>query len=141
MAKANVTDTLDASIEKAWDLIRDFGDLSAWAPGANVTKTEGKDAGMIRHIQGGDTGNFIEQCEAHDDKNHTFSYALLEAPGPFKDYHAKVTLAETGTDACEIEWSSVFQPVGVPDEEIVNGVEDTYRFFIENLKNTIKTKG
>ncbi|MEE8398909.1 MAG: SRPBCC family protein [Desulfobacterales bacterium] len=141
MAEAKVTDTLDASIEKAWNLIRDFGDLSAWAPGANVTQTEGKDAGMIRHIEGGDAGNFIEQCEAHDDKNHTFSYTLLEAPGPFKDYHAIVTLAEAGTDACEIEWSSIFQPVGVPDDEIIKGVEDTYRFFIENLKNTIKANG
>ena len=139
MANAKVTDVFDSPINKVWDLIRDFGDLSAWAPSANVTKLEGEGVGMIRHIEGGDAGYFKEQCEVHDDENHTFSYTLLESPAPFKDYHAKVKLTETGPDSCEIEWSSVFQPVDAPEEEIVKGVEDTYQVFIENIKNTIRS--
>jgi hypothetical protein len=141
MANVKVTDVFDSPINKVWDLIRDFGDLSAWAPGANVTKLEGEGVGMIRHIEGGDAGYFKELCEAHDDENHTFGYTLLESPAPVKDYHAKVKLTETGPDSCDIEWSSVFQPVDGPEEEIVKGVEDTYRFFIENIKNTIRSNG
>ena len=141
MAKATVTEALPAPLGDVWKLIRDFGDLSAWAPGANVTKLEGEGVGMIRHIEGGDAGYFKEQCEAHDDENHTFGYTLLISPGPIEDYHAEVRLTETGPDACEIEWSSVFRHGGVPEEEIVKGVEDTYRIFIESLKNTIRSKG
>jgi len=137
MAKAKVTDRFNAPIDKVWDLIKDFGDLSAWAPGGNVTKLEEEGVGMVRHVEG-EGGKFVERCEAHDDENHTFSYSLIESPAPFKDYLAKVKLNETGPDSCEIEWSSDFQPVDIAEKEIVQGVEGTYGFFIDNIKNALK---
>ena len=81
MTKVKVSDDFDASIDQVWALIKDFGNLSAWAPDAKITKLEGEGIGAIRHL---DTaiGRFKERCEAHDDGNYSFSYALLESSMP-----------------------------------------------------------
>jgi len=84
---------------------------------------------MIRHVEGG----FKEQCEAIDDDNQILYYTLLESPAPFSNYRAKIKLKQAGTDSCEIEWSSTFQPLNMPEKDVVKIVEDMYESFIGNI--------
>ncbi|MBW2363946.1 MAG: SRPBCC family protein [Deltaproteobacteria bacterium] len=140
MAKAKVQDVFDSPIDRVWGLIKDFGDISAWAPDAKVTKLNGKGVGMIRHVES-EVGYFNERCEAYDDHSHSFSYSLVESPVPVKNYYATVTLTEKDADSCKIEWSSNFQPVNISEDEIVKLVEDAYGVFIENIKNALKSNG
>ncbi len=138
MTKVKVSDDFDASIDQVWALIKDFGNLSAWAPNAKITYLEGEGIGAIRHV---DTaiGHFKERCEAHDDANYSFSYALLESSVPLKDYVATVKLKETGPRSCAIEWASVFEPVDVSEGEMIRIVEQTYAGFISAIKNALKS--
>ena len=139
MAKVKVSGDFDASIDQVWALIKDFGNLSAWAPDANITKLEGEGIGAIRHLDTA-VGHFKERCEAHDDSNYSFSYALLESslPLPLKDYVATVKLKETGPRSCAIEWACVFEPVDVSEGEMIPIVEQTYAGFISAIKNALK---
>jgi hypothetical protein len=142
MAAARVTDELDASVDEVWERVKEFGDLSAWAPDAKVLDVEGEGVGAIRRVQAGDAagGIFKERCEAHDPDAHSFSYAVLESPAPIKDYVAVVKLSDLGPGRCGIEWSSEFEPVGVPEPELVQLVESTYGYFIGSLKRALSER-
>jgi mxaD protein len=139
MATVLVRDELGASIQTVWDLIEDFGDLSAWAPNATVTEVKGTGVGAVRRVQLDEPGAMVfrERCEAHDPEAHSFSYAVVESPIPFKNYVSVVKLSDLGPGRCGIEWSSRFEPDGAPEEVLISGVEDTYAAFIASIKQTL----
>jgi hypothetical protein len=138
MQRAYVREELDASIEAAWDCLRDFADISAWAQGRVVT-TEGTGVGMIRHVDTAN-GRAVERCEAHDDQAYTFSYRLLESPWPFRNYVATVRLTSAGPHRCVIEWSSTFD-TDVPEGSMRTQVEQAYRDrFIAKLRDTLRQR-
>ncbi len=137
METVHVREELDAPLEKVWPAIREFGDIRAWAPEAKVLGIEGEGVGSIRRI---DTpgGVFVERLESRDDASHRFSYAILESPGPFRDYVAVVQLSALGDERCSIEWSCEYEI----DPEVADGirkvVEGTYRDgFIAALRKTL----
>ena len=77
-------------------MIRDFGDINAWATG-KIVKTEGSGVGMIRHIEF-NSDIVMDRCEAqtHNDAQMSFSYRLLESPWPISDYVATVIFSSIG---------------------------------------------
>lgn len=142
MATARVNDELDASIDEVWELVKDFGDLSAWAPDGKVLDVEGEGIGAIRRVQSGDGSGaiFKERCEAIDPDAYSFSYAVLESPLPMRDYVAVVKLSELGPKRSGIDWSSEFEPVGAPEAELVQAIQAGYGYFIGSLKQTLSKR-
>jgi hypothetical protein len=142
MATARVNDELDASIDEVWERVKDFGDLSAWAPDAKVLDVQGEGVGAIRRVQAGDGSGaiFKERCEAVDPETHSFSYAVLESPIPMRDYVAVVRLSELGPKRCGIEWSSEFERVGAPAAELSQAIQAGYGYFIGSLKQTLSRR-
>jgi hypothetical protein len=84
MERVHVREHLDAPIDAVWKLIRDFGDISAWAAG-RVVRVDGAGVGMLRHVDR-PAGRVVERLETHDDDTHTFSYRLLESPLPTTNF-------------------------------------------------------
>lgn len=137
MATAKVSDEIAASIERVWECFADFGDLSAWAPGSPRVTVEGTGVGSVRIVQSGDQPPVRERLVSYDAAAHAFSYAIVESPFPFTDYIATVRLAARGPEATAIEWSSTFAARGLPEERLVEVIENTYRTFIARLKETL----
>ena len=134
-----VKEEIDGPVDTVWPLIRDFGDISAWARG-KVIRTEGTGIGMIRHVDSAD-GRVIERCEAHDEAVMTFTYRLLESPWPMTDYVATVKLTDSEPGKTEIEWSSAFETDRDEGERIRSGVERLYRdAFIAQLRESVERK-
>lgn len=128
---------LPASAATVWSLIRDFGDLSAWAPEASVTSVEGDGVGAVRRVSAS-TGVFLERCEAHDENARRFSYRLLESPVPFQNYVAVVSLHEIDARRCVIEWSSQFETTQMTEERAVAMVGSAYRdVFVANIRRRL----
>ncbi len=139
MPTVHVEEELPGKCSAVWALIRDFGDLSAWAPEAKVTKLEGDGVGCIRHVET-PMGFFVERCEAHDEGARSFSYRLLESAMPFENYVAVVKLKERDADSCLIEWSSSFECAPDQKEPLESSVETTYRKgFIRSLRAAIES--
>ena len=137
MPHVRVEEELPGSCDAVWALIRDFGDLSAWAPEARVSKLEGEGVGCIRHVDS-PMGPFVERCEAHDEAGRSFSYRLLESPVPFENYVAVVKLRERQAGGCLIEWSCDFECAPDQEEMLLSGVEATYRDgFIGSIRATL----
>ncbi|MFB0979633.1 MAG: SRPBCC family protein [Alteromonadaceae bacterium] len=134
--KVQVHEELPSDVNNVWQLLRDFGDINAWASG-KVIKVEGLGVGMIRHIAF-DLDKIVERCEAHDDDNMTFSYRLLESPWPISNYVAKVILTSGGPGKTLIEWSSSYQAEPEKAEDVRNLIESTYsKGFIARLRKTV----
>src|SRR5262249_45854954 len=129
MAKVAIHDELEASIERVWACFADFGDLSAWAPGRSRVPVEGRGVGAVRTVEGDGGPPVRERLEAYDSAHHTFTYAMLESPFPFTGYVATVRLQDLGDGRTSIDWSSQFEPSGLPTEQIAQVIEGIYRMF------------
>jgi hypothetical protein len=138
MPTASIHDELVAPIERVWACFADFGDLSAWAPGRTRVPVEGHGVGAVRTV-GSDDGRppVRERLEAYDPASHTFSYAMLESPFPFADYVATVRLRDLGHGRTAIDWSSTFEPRGLPTQQVTDMIEGIYRLFVARLKETL----
>jgi activator of HSP90 ATPase len=126
MADVCVTETINAPASDVWALLRNFTDVSAWAPKAEIFEHEGEGKGALRRVRM-PMGEIYERCEMHDDAAQRFSYRLLESPWPFEDYLATVSLAATNDNACEITWACDMK---APEEmlpALKQEVELTYR--------------
>jgi len=137
MAAATIRDELDAPVERVWACFADFGDLSAWAPGRSRVPVDGQGIGAVRTVAGEGRPTVRERLEAYDPVGHTFSYAMLESPFPFTDYVATVRLRDLGGGRTSIDWSSTFEPRGLPTEQVAQMIEGIYRMFIARLKETL----
>ena len=130
-----VQEEIEAAATNVWQLIRDFGEIDAWAL-ADVVKVEGSGVGMIRHIEF-NSQKLVERCEAYDDTQMSFSYRLLESPWSISDYVATVVLTSSGPDKTLIEWSSLYQAIPEEVESTLKFIESTYRnAFIACLRKT-----
>lgn len=133
--QVQVQEEIATNATNVWQLIRDFGDISAWATG-KVVKIQGAGIGMIRHIAF-NLDKVVERCEAYDETQMSFAYRLLESPWPISDYVATVTLTAAGPDKTLIEWSASYQAVPEQTEAARDLIENTYRKgFIARLRKT-----
>lgn len=130
-----VREEIDGSADTVWQLIRDFGDISAWASG-KVISTEGTGVGMIQHVDSRE-GRVIERCEAHDDAAMTFTYRLLESPWPFENVvTVKLTASDSGQTT--IEWLSEFETDSEDVDGIRTRIESVFRDrFIARLREAV----
>ena len=137
MASVKVTDRIDASADEVWALVRDFGGIQKYAAGVESCTVEGEGIGAVRTI--GMPGGFSlqERLEAFDDPGRTLQYAIIgDTPLPFTDYLSTIRLSEDG-DGTAIEWSSTFEPTGVPAEQAGQIIEGIYTGGIAGLKSAL----
>ena len=140
MAKALVRDEIDAPVGAVWACFADFGDLRAWVPGAPQVELAGAGdrVGAVRTVRSEGQAPIRERLESYDADERTFSYAIVDSPFPFTDYLATVKLRDAGQGGrTAIEWSSTFEPRGLPADRAVEVIEGTYRMFIGRLKETL----
>src|SRR5581483_5630679 len=130
-------DEIAAPIARVWARFADFGHLSGWAPGAPKVEVEGSGVGAVRSVTNEGQPQIRERLERYDAAAHTFSYSMLESPFPFTDYLATVKLTDRGGNRTGIDWSSTFEPRGMPAERTVEVIENLYRLFISRLKETL----
>lgn len=112
--KVRKSTVVDASIEAVWHLLRDFNGHDRWHPiVAESAIEDGRRAdeiGCVRRFRLAEGGWLREQLLKLSDRDHTFTYCILEAPIPLYDYVATVRLKPI-TDANRTfwEWTSSFE--------------------------------
>ena len=137
MASVKVTDRIDASADRAWDLVRDFGGIQRYASAIESVNVVGEGVGAVRTVTlpGGLT--LQERLEALDERARTLQYSIIGShPFPFEGYLATMRLAEDG-DGCQIEWSGTFTPRAGSEDQAAGMVEGIYRAGIAGLKKAL----
>lgn len=115
MGKCYNSSVINASINKVWETINDFHNLS-WADKV-VTKVDavgdvpGNEAGAKRILNDA----FHETLLSVDSNNYTFTYSIDDGPGPVSknsvsNYVGKITLHPiTDSGLTFIEWISTYE--------------------------------
>lgn len=133
MTKVSLTTKLSVPADQVWNVIGGFNALPNWHPAVKESKLDA--GGRIRKLDLAGGGNVTEKLEKFDDKQHAYSYSIMQAPLPVANYTAtiKVSQAKDGK-GCTVEWSSEFAPSGASEEEARKAIERVYQAGFENLK-------
>ncbi len=127
MTTVTVSEDIDASAEKVWAALSDFGGIRVGGPITSV-ETEGEGVGMVRTIGMGG-GKIVERLDRHDPEARVFAYSIIneDCPLPVAGYSATVTISETAPDSCNVHWTGSFEPKGASEADAVKVVEGIYR--------------
>ena len=130
---------IKAPVNKVWETIRDFHDLS-WAPDVitsvgKVGDKNGNEIGAKRILNEA----FHETLTELDPGNFSFSYSIDDGPGPVasdvvSNYTGRVKLTASGT-GCLAEWSSTFQSEN--ENEVADFCNPIYMALLNSLNATL----
>jgi len=132
MSEARVEGTVAAAADQVFGVFADFGGLMRWSPGLTGCDLEGSGVGAVRTLRMGELviRERLEECDA---AARRMRYAIIDGPVPVRDYLATVVVSDSGDGGARIEWSSHFEPVGAPADQMVELFEGIYRQGIDAL--------
>src|SRR5260370_29514001 len=116
---------IEAPIESVWATLRDFNGHERWHPAVAASVIEegaaGDAIGAVRNFRLADGARIREQLLALSDIETSFTYCILEAPVPLRNYVASVRLRRvTSDETCLLEWRASFDPPP-PEEQRLPG--------------------
>jgi hypothetical protein len=136
MPSTSASIEVPVSASQVWQLMGGFNSLPDWLP--LISHSELSEGGRVRNLKTADGHTIVERLEKFDEKARSYSYSIMEAPFPAKDYLATVSVQEVaGKTASVVTWSGSFTPVGVSDEEAVKLFQGIYEGGLEALKQTL----
>src|SRR4249920_2439694 len=102
-----------APIETVWGVLRDFNGHDQWHPAVEESHIEGVRAGdqvgAVRNFKLTSGAHLREQLLKLSDRDHTFTYCILDSPIPLIGYVATVKLRRvTDGNRTFWDWHSTF---------------------------------
>ena len=138
MTNVVVKDTINAAADEIWKTLSSFRDVEKYIPLVKSSTVEGSGVGAKRTCiipnESGGEGKIEEEIKSFDENAKTFSYSITSSPLPVENYLGTVKVTALGNDRCEVEWSSTFEPKGLPEEEVSKMINDVYVSAINGLK-------
>lgn len=127
MQKVVRTAVIDAPLPRVWQILRDFNSHTAWHPVVAQSEIEGNEpsdrVGCVRNFTLEDGARIREQLIALSDRDHTFTYCILDADVPLERYVATVTLKPvTDGNRTFWHWQSTFRTPPGRERELADMV-------------------
>lgn len=135
MASTIASITLPVSADRVWQLIGGFNSLPDWLP--YIPQSELSEGGRIRTLANPSGDAIVERLEVFNDEERYYSYSILKAPFPSRDYYATLRVKPAGETTSVVEWAGCFAPVGVSDEEVVRLFHGIYTDGLQALAQKI----
>jgi carbon monoxide dehydrogenase subunit G len=136
MVSVKVSERVEASADKVWELFRDFGGIQRFSSGFEKVEVTGSGIGAVRTITLPGGAALQERLEAFDDRGRKLQYAIVGGPIPVASYLATIEVKDEGK-ACRLDWSSHFEPKGISDEQARNMIEGVYKSGIAGVKKAL----
>ncbi len=139
MTAVKVTEKVAASAADVWTVMSDFGGLEPNEMIASCV-VDGDGVGAVRTIALVGGGEVIERLESCDEGTREFSYAIInESPLPVANYLSKVKVSDDGAGGTTVDWSSTFEPAGVPEADAIKLIEGVYQGGIQRVRDKTST--
>ena len=135
MASTIASIKLPVSAGRVWQLIGGFNALPDWLP--YIPHSELSEGGRVRTLANPNGDAIVERLEAFNERERYYSYSILKAPFPSKDYYATLRVKPDGELASVVEWSGSFTPVGASEQEVVQLFHSIYSDGLQALKERI----
>jgi len=137
MARVYVSAVMNATLEQAWGLLRDFGALGNYHPYFKNSFIEDSrpadQVGCIRNFTARDGGGIIrERLLALSDDEHRCRYAIIQVDADWKNYVAEMHLLPvTEGNRCFGEWWAEWDLPTDQEAAALERVKSTFRTFFE----------
>ena len=82
----------------------------------------------------GGEGKIEEEVTSFDNDSKTFSYSITSSPLPVESYLSTVKVNDLWNDSCEVEWSTIFEPKGMSEQEVDKMLSEIYNSALDGLK-------
>jgi carbon monoxide dehydrogenase subunit G len=136
MVSVKVSERVEASADRVWDLFRDFGGIQRFSSGFEKVEVTGSGIGAVRTITLPGGAALQERLEAFDDRGRKLQYAIVGGPIPVSNYLATIEVKDEGK-ACRIDWSSHFEPKGISDDQARAMIEGVYKGGIAGVRKAL----
>lgn len=141
--------TVNASVDKVWDKIKDFDGLANWHPAlAKDEIVAGKNnvAGAERLLTLKDGGTIKEKLLGFDGKHHMYKYEILEGVLPVSHYRSTISVKSAGKGKSTVTWSGAFKRKDTGpnpaknenDETATSTIGSVYQAGLDNLKKMME---
>lgn len=137
MARVYVSAVMNASLEQAWGMLRDFGGLGNYHPFFENSYIEdglpADQVGCVRHFTVKDGGGYLrERLLELSDYDHRCTYEILHIDAEWTNYVAQMQLLPvTETGQCFGQWWATFTVPKEQEAEACSRVADTFRLFFQ----------
>lgn len=143
MARVYVTAVMDATIDQAWGVLRDFNGLPDYHPlFAESFIEDGKPAdqiGCVRNFRDHAGGGIREELLSLSDRDYLCAYRILEAGLPVRDYVAQMRLwPVTESNQTFGEWWAEFDVDEADRANVIARVTDTFRQAFQSVSDRFK---
>ena len=138
MSRARVIISIQAPAQEVWEAIREFNRVEKFLPAVASCTVEGSGVGARRICTLQDGSKVFERLVTLDEQNRVLRYSVTQSHLPFESYLGAVSVKDSGNDTCEIDWSSTFDAVGLPEAQVIAMIEGLYIQDIEGLESYIK---
>ena len=135
MATVKMSTEVNVPADKLWEMIGGFNALPDWHPAVEKSELKGKGKGATRTLSLAGGGTIVERLEEVNDKEHVYTYTIMDSPLPVANYVATIRVRDEGDGKKSVvEWSSEFKPAGASEQDAMKVVQGIYQAGFDNLR-------
>lgn len=148
--KVEKTIIINASPDKVWVIVKDFGNFHKWEPLVTDCKLEKKGEDTLRTLTLKSGGKVVERLKGIDDEAMKLKYEILEGVIPVADYNSFIIVSKgPNPNESSVTWVGRFYrvyklnppiPAGQDDETAIKAVTEIYDAGLPALKKLAETK-
>lgn len=143
---------INASPDKVWGYVGDFGGLARWFPPAESTRLvlrNRNEEGAIRELIRRNGTKVFEKLTEYDPYNMRLTYTYADGAVMASDYFATVQVKDAGGGQTEVVWSGRFTrlnywqdppPAGQDDESVTRFFTNAYKAGLDALKRAVEAE-
>ena len=105
--------TMPVAALQVWQIVRDFGGITAWLPDVCGCQVSGQGVGAVRRIVYVDGFQAEERLESLNELRFSLRYTILTVTA-FADACFFMSVLDLGEEQSEFVWSCYFTPQGLP---------------------------
>lgn len=137
---------INASPDKVWGMIENFGDLTWVPPVKTSTATQGNTVGSVRTLDLGGP-KLVEQLVSYTPAKHSYAYKITDDAAnkktlPVSNYMSTITVSPSTGTTSKVTWSGTFEradtsaspATGMDDAAAKNAVSGVYKAGLGGLK-------
>ncbi|MDZ7659013.1 SRPBCC family protein [Fodinibius sp.] len=134
MQKVKVSGTINAPVEKVWELASNFGELNQIVEGVSDCTIEGNGVGAVRTLTLQDGGKVKEKLESLDKAKRVLKYSILDSPMPIQNYTGTMQVDELEDGRSKFSWSSTFDAADGMEDDMKEALEGLYNLGVKGLQ-------
>ena len=134
MSQARVVRSINAPAKEVWKTLRDFNRVEKFLPAVASCTLEGTGVGARRVCTLQNGSKVFERLVTIDETERILRYSVTQSLLPFESYLGTIKVRDIGNHKCQIDWSSTFDPTGIPESQVVGMIESMYLESIEGLE-------